>query len=241
MKLSLIALFLFSLSSLAAVTPPRWRFQYDYGKVKTEYFEEQLSIIFDKKEIIQTADFHQFIYQYYLAPPWLDFSIGANITGTNVDDPSDEDLQFKYISGYANLGVLIPISYYWNIKLVTETFYTTMEVKDDKFGFRNLRGTQIYPEIEWLPFGTDMFFQVSPYFKFPLWSDTGNREETTVGLKFSIPLTSPGSMRFPTFAYNTSLVVRLFYTNMKLDFEESGFISSEFKIKQYGLTVGLNF
>ena len=240
-KLLVGIIFLFSLPSFGAYNPPRWRFEYDYGKVKTEYYEEQLSILFDEKEIVQTADFHQFIYQYYLAPPWLDFSVGANITGTNIDDPSDENKQFQYISAYANLGVLIPISYYWNVKLITETFYTTMEVKGDKFGFRNLRGTQIYPEIEWLPFGTDMFFQLSPYLKFPLWSDTGNRKETTVGLKFTVPINSPGEMRFPTFAYNTSVVIRLFYTNMQLDFEKSGFISSEFEVRQYGVTLGLNF
>lgn len=242
MKRSVLLITIFICSTLfAAKNPPKWRFEYDYGQVKTEFEEEQLSILFDKQDIKQTADFHQFIYQYYLIPPYVDFSIGGNITGFQVESPSDENQQFQYISAFANLGFLIPVSDYWSIKLVAEHFYTSMVVKNDRFGFRNLRGTQIYPEIEWLPFGTDMFFQISPYLKFPIWSDTGNRRETTVGLKISIPIRSPNQMRFPTYAYNTSFVIRLFYTDMNLDFERTDFISSEFQIKQYGLIIGLNF
>ncbi len=237
----LFLLFIYSAFSYAAVNPPRWRFEYNYGKVKTEYHEEQLSIIFDKKEIKQTADFHQFIYQYYLLPPWLDFSIGGNITGLQVDEPSEEDQQFQYLTAFANIGIQIPFSDYWNVKLVTESFYTSMIVEDDKFGFKNLRGTQIYPEIEWLPFGSDMFIQISPYLKFPIWSDTGARKETTIGIKLNIPIRSPNQMRFPTFAYNTSFVLKFFYTNMSLDFEKKGFISSEFEVRQYGLLFGMNF
>ena len=237
----ILFIFINSAISFSAVNPPRWRFEYDYGKVQTTYFEEQLTILFDKKEINQLADYHQVIYQYYLLPPWLDLSIGLNSTGTQIESPSETDRQFRYLNAFANIGVVIPLSFYWSVKLVAETFYTTMIVENNQFGFRNLRGTQIYPEVEWLPFGSDMFFQMTPFFKVPLFSDLGNRKETTVGLKFSIPINSPRQMRFPTFAYNTSFVLKLFYTNLSLQFEESGFISSEFDVRQYGITVGLNF
>ena len=225
-----------------AELPPNWRFEYNYGQATTEYTETQPSIVFNDTDVIQIADFHQFIWQYYLVPPWLDISIGGNITGaTQVQEPEEEAQQFQYLTGFANAGVVLPFSDYWHTKLVFEYFYTSMIVDDDAFGFRNLRGTQIYPEVEWLPFGSDMFIKISPYFRVPLFSDIGNRQETTVGLKLSIPVGSRKNLRFPLFAYGKYLTVKVFYTQMKLTFEREGFIPSDIEVRQYGATIGFNF
>ncbi|MBD67096.1 MAG: hypothetical protein CME62_17980 [Halobacteriovoraceae bacterium] len=227
-------------STWAAKLPPRWRFEYNYGQAKTHYLEEQPSILSTNANIEQVADFHQFIYQYYLLPPWLDFSLGGNITGLSVQSPSEKEEQFQYLTAFANLGVVLPFSDFWNVKLIAEYFYTSMIVEDDAFGFRNLRGTQVYPEVEWLPFGSDMFFQVSPYLKVPLFSDVGDREETTIGLKFVFPL-SGKNLKFPVYAYGKSIIVRVFYTNMRLEFERDDFIPAEIDVRQYGATLGFNF
>lgn len=237
----IIFILLLSSNIFAANLPPRWRFEYNYGQATTEYIEEQPSIVFTRADIVQRADFHQFIFQYYLLPPWIDFSIGGNITGLTVEEPEETAQQFQYLTGFANLGFVLPFSDFWNVKLVTEYFYTTMIVEDDEFGFRNLRGTQVFPEIEWLPFGSDMFLQISPYLRVPLFSDIGNRQETTVGLKIVLPVGSEKNLRFPVYAYGKSLIFKVFYTNMRLDFQEEGFIESEIDVRQYGATIGFNF
>ncbi|MEE2671048.1 MAG: hypothetical protein VYA54_05030 [Bdellovibrionota bacterium] len=240
MKLLSLLLF-FSTNIYAANIPPNWRFEYNYGQATTHYLEEQPSIIFTQANIKQVADFHQFVFQYYLLPPWLDFSIGGNITGLNVNEPEEVENQFRYMTGFANLGIVIPFSDYWHVKLVAEYFYTTMKVKDDAFGFTNLSGWQAYPEIEWLPFGSSQFVQISPYFKFPLASNTSNRQETTLGLKFKFPFGSEQNLKFPLYAYGKSIVLKVFYTNMRLEFNQEGFIPSEIDVRQYGATLGFNF
>ena len=236
-----ILLSLFSLDALAARIPPRWRFEYDYGKARTNYLEQQPSVAFNDTDIEQISDFHQFTFQYYLLPPWLDFSIGGNIAGISTEDPVDTADQFQYLTVFSNLGVVLPFSDFWSVKLVGEYFYTSMIVKDNAFGFRNLTGMQLYPEIEWLPFGSNMFLQVSPYLKVPLLSDVGNRQETTLGLKIAVPLGSKKELKFPLYSYGRSLIIRIFYTNMRLTFAQQGFISSEIDVRQYGATLGFNF
>lgn len=241
MKLILLTILLFTTAAQAAKIPPQWRFEYNYGQATTHYLEEQPSILFTNANVKQVADFHQFQYQYFIFPRWLDFSLGANLTGLSVQEPSERENQFIYTTAYANLGILLPISDFWNIKIVAETFYTTMVVKDDEFGFRNLTGSQLYPEVEWLPFGSDTFMQITPYLKVPLITDVGNRKETTIGLKLSLPLGSQRSQRYPTFAYQKSFILRVFYTHLELEFEREDFIPAEIDVRQIGATLGFNF
>lgn len=241
MKLIALTILLYGALATAAPLPPKWRFEYNYGRATTHYLEKQPSILFTSANIKQVADYHQFLYQYLLFPNWLDFSMGANFTGLQAQEPSEKEDQFIYATGFVNLGVMLPISDFWNIKLVAETFYTTMVVKEDNFGFRNLTGSQFYPEVEWLPFGSDTFMQITPYFKVPLISDVGNRRETTIGLKFSLPFGGERAQRYPTFAYQKSLVIRVFYTHLELDFERDDFIPSKIDVRQIGATLGFNF
>jgi len=224
-----------------AELPSRWRFEYHAGKITTDYSEEQSSILFQDTNITQKSAYQEFIFQYFLLPPWIDFKFGAQVSGYQVDEPSDPAEQFTYITGYGNLGFIIPWGDYFQIKLVFEHFYTTMLVKDDRFGFQNLRGNQVYPELDFLPFGSDMFLQIQPYLKFPIWSDTGNRRETTVGLKIKIPFNSPKNQTFPTFAYQKNIIIKLFYTNMALKFERDDFIESDIKVEQTGVSLGFSF
>jgi hypothetical protein len=46
---------------------------------------------------------------------------------------------------------------------------------------------------------------------------------------------------FPSYAYQKAIIIKAFYTNMKLEFEREGFITSEMEIQQYGITLGFNF
>lgn len=241
MKLFLLTILLFSAAVNAARIPPKWRFEYNYGKAQTHYLEEQPSILFTNTNIKQIADYHQFQYQYLIFPKWLDFSLGASLTGLIVDEPSDKEDQFIYTTAYANLGVMLPISDFWNIRIVAESFYTTMEVKDDKFGFRNLTGNQLYPEIEWLPFGSNTFIQITPFFKVPFVTDVGNRRETTIGFKLSLPIGGERAQRFPTFAYQKSFTLKIFYTHLELEFDREGFIPAEIDVRQIGANLGFNF
>lgn len=237
----LVLLNIFIYNLMAAELPTRWRFEYHAGKVTTKYTEEQSSILFQEQDITQKSAYQEFIFQYFLLPPYIDFTAGSQVTGYQVDEPEDVNEQFTYLTGYANLGFLVPWGDYFQLKIIFEHFYTTMLVKDDQFGFQNLRGNQVYPEFEFLPFGSDMFIQISPYLKFPIWSDTGNRRETSVGLKCKIPLGSAREQRFPTFAYQKAIIIKFFYTNMALKFERDNFIESDMKVNQYGASLGFSF
>ena len=238
---ALLLVFIFTFSTQAANLPPNWRFEYNYGVAQSKYEEFQDTIVFTPTNITQQTDYHQFMFQYYLLPPWIDLTLGLNTTGTNTKKPLEKAKQFQYFTAYINVGFVLPISDYWNIKIVAERFFTTMVVDDDNFGFRNLIGNQIYPEVEWLPFGSDIFFQMSPYFKIPIWSDVGGRKETTVGVKFKFPIGSGRAIKYPAYAYQSAVMLKLFYTTMDLTFERPGFISSEMSIDQFGLTLGFNF
>ena len=181
--------FLFCLVSLshAAQTPSRWRFEFNYGQVNTTYFERIEGTAADV-QVEQKSDWSEVVLQYFLAPTYFELTFAGQFTGASIDEPEDETQQIQIATGIANLGWVLPaFSEYFLLKLNLERFYTTTYVKDDAFGFRNLVGWQIYPEFEWMAFGTDAFFIVNTFFKVPLWIDTGNRQEFTARLKLCIP------------------------------------------------------
>ena len=101
-------------------------------------------------------------------------------------------------------------------------------------------GWQIYPEFEWMAFGTDAFLKVNTFFKVPLWTDTGNRQEFTAGLKLRIPFFG-GAKRFPVYAYKSALIFKVFYSKLKLKFANPGFRGGNVEIEQVGASIGLNF
>jgi hypothetical protein len=226
---------------MAARNPPSWKFAYHAGRTDTNYIETQPSLAFTAKDVDQKSAFQEFHWTYFLLPPYLDITLAAQHTGLQYETPEDPADQFQYITAMANIGAHIPFSDFFQLKLVFEYFYTTMIVQDNQFGFRNLRGYQVYPELEVLPFGSTMFAQITPYFKVPLWSDVGNRQETTIGLKWKIPLFAPQEQRFPSYAYQRSVILRVFYTQMNLAFARAGYIQSDMEVKQFGATLGFSF
>jgi hypothetical protein len=230
---------LFVTEIYAARIPPNWRIAVDYGAVQTNYKEFQDSILFENKDIDQRSSFARFEYQYFLSPPWLDFKLGLEYLGINNEEVTPETDEFDSYKAYGNIGIVIPFSDFFQTKLVFEYFYNDMIVKNDEFGFENLSGYQLYPEFEFLPFGTDQFIQISPYIKFPLWSNTNNRQETTIGLNLNVPINGQGA-RFPTYAYQTALTIKIFYMEQTLKFQEAGFIATDFETKAYGVTIGIS-
>jgi len=128
-----------------------------------------------------------------------------------------------------------------NIRMVGEYFYATMVTQNDSFGFNNLYGWNIYPEFEILPFGSDMFLQISPFARFPLVNFDEVREETIYGIKIKVPLGSDRSMRFPVYAYQKALIFKFYYNKIRYRFEQQGFISNDIEMSQYVGTLGFNF
>lgn len=232
---------MFSASVLAAKNPPKWKFSYHFGQATTDYLEEQPSILFTAKDITQKSAIQEFQWTYFMLPPYVDITLASQITGLQYEEPEDPADQFQYVNTFANIGLHIPFSDFWQVKLVFEYIYTTMIVKDQAFGFQDLHGYQIYPEIELIPFGSTMFSQITPYFKVAVWSNIFNRRETTVGLKWKIPLFAPQEQKFPTYAYQRSIILKAFYTNMNLVFEREGFVPSEMDVRQVGATIGFSF
>lgn len=241
MKFIILFSLFISFNCLAAKNPAKWKFSYHFGQATTNYLEEQPSIVFTAKDVKQKSAFQEFQWTYFLLPPLIDINLAAQLTGLQYEEPEEEADQFQYINTMANVGVHIPFSDYMQLKLVFEYIYTSMIVKDEAFGFQDLHGYQIYPEVEFIPFGSTMFSQITPYFKVAIWSNIYNRKETTAGIKWKIPLFAPQEQKFPTYAYQRSVILRVFYTNMHLTFEQEGYISSEMDVKQVGATIGFSF
>ena len=241
MKTLLLLFIFFGTNCLAARNPPKWKFTYHFGQATTHYLEEQPSIIFTTKNLKQKSAIQEFHWTYFLFPPFIDINLSTQITGLQYEEPEEEADRFEYINSHANIGIHVPISDFVQFRFVFEYIYTSMIVKNNDFGFQDLHGYQVYPEIELLPFGSTMFAQITPYFKTSIWSNLYNRRETTFGIKWKIPFFAPQEQTFPTYAYQRSIILKLFYTNMHLTFEREGFIPSEMDVRQVGGTIGFSF
>jgi len=259
----MLKLFLFIVlfqSAYSANVPSRYRFEIGYGYTISDYNEttfdgNSFSTRNPPLESTQGSGTLETMFQFYIIPPYLDLSFGIEATGVNVfntkvDGSKIEDLKendpgaenFLYLLAYGRLGVILPqLSEHIQVKLNIERFYTTMIVKNNEFGFRNLQGWQVFPDIEWLTFSEGRFFKMSTFLKIPLWTDIGSRRETTLGLKFRVPLGGAETRRFPAYAYERALTLKIFYTNLDLTFQNASAKNAEFTIKQYGLGLGLNF
>ncbi len=239
MKFVLLVIFFIFQNSFAARTPSRWRMEFNYGEVTTDYYEFLQGV--GETTVEQRSDWGEVIYQYYLFPPWLDIAASANYTGFKIKRPEDKTRQIKILTGLLDFGFVLPaFSEYFLLKLNAERFYTTTYVEGDAFGFQDLVGWQVYPELEWLAFGSDAFMQINTFFKIPLFTDNGNRREFTAGLKLRIPFFG-GKQRFPVYAYKSAIILKFFYTNLKVDFEDASRLSGNVAMEQYGASIGINF
>ena len=87
-----------------------------------------------------------------------------------------------------------------------------------------------------------MFLQISPFIKFPLLTDSGKRSEFTAGLKIKIPTSSNArAMKFPAYAYQKAIVIKVFYRKIELFFEKSGFADSKIETSEIVGTLGFSF
>lgn len=79
------------------------------------------------------------------SPEW-EFSGGAFFTLFNVTNTAEESLRFFGVN--ARLGYDLPfVRYPWKVKLTGGAYYTTMFVGNEKFGFRNMKGPQLFPVV----------------------------------------------------------------------------------------------
>jgi hypothetical protein len=155
-----IFLILLISSAFSATAPSRWRFEINHGTVETEYFEDNVT----DKRVDQESSWTEFVMQYYIAPPYFDLTLSAQVTGASISEPTNEADQIQFATGILNIGYVLPQwSEFFQVKLNFERFFTTTETQNEQFGFRNLTGWQVYPELEWLTFGSDAFI-ASEYF-----------------------------------------------------------------------------
>lgn len=239
-----LTLFLITYSTqvFSATNPSRWRFEVNYGNVTTSYKETQDTPLFDDVNIEQKSEMTEVMFQYFLLPPHIDLAFGLQSAGQNIKTPTDVAQQFHYLNGYANVGWHLPsFNDFWSLKLVFEAYFTTLLVQDDAFGFRDLWGAQIYPEVEFLPFGTDLYTQISPFLKLPLYTKDDQRKETTIGLKIKLPFGNEQTAKFPLFAYQKAIMIRVFYSKVDLLFQKPGFIPSNITVEQTGVSIGFNW
>lgn len=236
----MLPIFLFlmnSIESYSAPIPTRFRWEANIGKAWSKFSETRNSVIAPDKKIDQESYFTDFKGTYIIIPKYFDINAGATYIGLAHQSPANPKDQFVYQYFFANAGLNIPFSDFFWLRLVAETFYSTMITPNGTFGFRNLGGSQFYPTFEYFPFETEFFTSISPFIKFPIVSTGTVWKEWVYGLKFRFPVVR-GEPKFPLFAYQQAFVVRFSYNKLELNITQPGFLPYEAEHSWFGVSIG---
>jgi hypothetical protein len=240
-KFFILIFTLYSSELIANPQPSLWRFEFLYSDVTTHYQESQNSVLFTNRDIEQKTTKFDLNAQLYLIPPMLDVGFTYSLAGIKDDQNITATNRYQYSTAASYIGFRLPLNNdFFNLRLVGEYFTSSVLVENDLFGFRKLTGTQLYPEIEIFPFGPGSFFQISPYAKVALLSSDDSRKETTVGIKMKIPF-GRNRLRYPLYAYQKAIIIKLYSTQMNLVFQREGYVPADIEYQETGLSVGFNW
>jgi hypothetical protein len=228
-----------SLPCWSAPVPTRFRYEVHLGKAWSNYTEKRFSVLVEDRDIDQSSYMGEFQGTYWAVPRYLDFNLGTRQIGfaPETDNP---DEAYSLNHSWANIGLHLPLfsDFLW-FKLVGEGFYANMSSQDG-FGFTGLTGGTIYPGLEYFPKGSDLFFSASPFIKVPLASGDNVWREYTYGLKLRFPVVR-GQARFPLYAYQKALVIRIIYSKLEMNIRKPGYLPVDAGNTWTGLTLGFEW
>ena len=143
--------------------------------------------------------------RYYLVPPFIDSEINAFYTalpmGSNVSGTSARFLGVNARAGWVFPGLPRGMS----LTLMVGWYYLTMFVDKNSFGFENIQGPQVFPELSWILYlPNDVPVVLTTYYKYsPVAPDikslTYSIREISTGLNFRYPV--GGIQQLPRYAY----------------------------------------
>ena len=126
---------------LASVSPQRHFPQVGLGLTSNSYASTLVS------DVAQTAVTLKASWSYLLVPPRWDLGVSGYLTALALMKSRSEAATFLGLN--LRMGYLLPpFRSPWRGSLYGGFYYTTMFVKDDAFGYRNIIGPQIYPSVK---------------------------------------------------------------------------------------------
>jgi hypothetical protein len=241
----LIIYILASFSAWSAPIPSKWRYEVHVGKANSKYEESRESVIDPGMSVKQTSYAAEIAATYWIIPKYIDFKLGARYLGISPEEPKEPQEQYQYTHAWSNLGLSVPIfGDFISLKIIGEIFYSNLAGGEkNQYGFKNITGAYAYPSIEFFPYGTEKYFSLSPFLRLPVGvgSDT-LWQETAYGLNLRFPISYGGGRnRFPFYAYQKAIVIRLLYSSLKLNIEETGFLTTEIEHSYTLLTLGFEW
>src|SRR5690606_26185206 len=80
------------------------------------------------------------------------WNAGGNVFLTAFPIVKNQEPTARFYGLNARVGYTVtPEVARWKVMLMGGAYYTTMSVSDDRFGFRNMGGPQLYPSVQWEP------------------------------------------------------------------------------------------
>ncbi len=218
--ISFFLLFLLSLEAYSATVPKQYRLGFSAAYTSISYTEsdefQPSRGVSGFSEIALTT---KASLRYFLIPPVVDLE--ANVFFTALPLSTNlSGVTVRYLGANVRLGVPIPpiLPKPLSLNLMLGWYYITMFVTDNQFGFQNIRGPQIYPELSWIiHLKNDLPLVFTTYFKFSpistsLTTLTFKNRELSTGLNVRIPV--GGANVLPYYAYMKALSIGVNYTTI---------------------------
>lgn len=241
--LVLFIVLILSGNSFCASVPSHWRLGLSLGQSQLNFKERRNSLTFSEVNIRQASYVFDASFGYFLFAPSFQLKSNLHILTPNSVENYNNTNEQKGISIYeADIGFswsMFTLFRLLNISVETEYFYSTTFTEADAFGYKALSGFQLYPSFQLRLAEDDGATRFSIFSRIPLLSDVGNREELTLGLVFWVPFA--GNSRFPLYAYEKSLLIKIIYSSIQLEYDDPSYFTGTVDLEKTYLSLGLSF
>lgn len=216
----------------SAKIPKRHRLGFSAGYTLTSYDESHANQpTRGVSGFSQTSITTKAVLRYFLLPPMIDME--ANVYYTALPLQSNVPAtKLQFLGSNVRVGLVVPyLPKYMGLTLMGGYYYVSTYVTGNAFGFQNLKGLQIYPELSWLVYlPQQMPLVFTTYYKYSpvaptLRSLTFASREVSTGLNIRFPV--GGQNELPRYAYIKAISVGFNYTHLNPKIQEVRLVTIE--------------
>jgi hypothetical protein len=236
MKLIFFAYTLFTSLSYAAPLPSKWRMQIDVGREKYTYeddfqFQPFLNTQFESRNINL-----KLTTSYFLVPPFFYIEASGETSALQLES-SNETVDVTRYEASVSAGLFFPGDFYW-LKIVSENYFHSMIVSDKSFGYKNVENWVVYPIIGLNTNPLDDAWNLSIFYKYPIFKSSDQINETLIGAELRVPLGT--KFKYPLYAYQKAMVFKLTYKKYEFRYLLTG-RTLDMESRSIIYSVGYNF
>jgi hypothetical protein len=228
----IFVIFLFMTSCLYGnPIPSKWRMQIDIGKEKFSYNDDFQYQATKNTNYEEESIYTRVTTSYFLLPPYFYLEAYGAFTPSTLSS-TNETISVNKYEVNLRAGLTFSWDFLW-LKLISENYFLTMTVSDNSFGYKNVENWVAYPVLGINTDGMDMGIHISIYYKIPIFKSYEQINESLIGVEIRVPLSTSGKLKYPLYAYQSSLIFTLEYKeysfkyqflNRKLEMESSSLI-----------------